>query len=253
VINCAAHVGGIAYNSLHPVEVYQDNLAIGHNLLRACVEAGITKFVNVMPNCTYPGYLDIYKESEWWTGPMHDTVLTYGMPRKALWVEAWAYKQTSNFNSIHLILPNLYGPGDHFDPIRSHALGALIKKVIDAKHTGKKTVEIWGTGSPIREWGYVVDATEGIVRAMEIYDDIDVMNIGEGRGYTIREIADLIRDSAEWKGDFIYDSTKPDGAPKKILDVTMMKRVLEWEPKTDLRTGIRTTIYWYESNMVRAL
>ena len=248
VINCAAHVGGIAYNKLHPLEVYQDNLAIGHNLLKAAVEAGVSKFVNVVPNCTYPGLLDVYREREWWDGPMHETVLTYGMPRKALWVEAWAYQRVKNFNSIHLVLPNLYGPGDHFDEIRSHALGALVKKVIEAQVKGRGTIQIWGTGKPIREWGYVDDAAEGVVLAMEKYDEIGVMNIGEGKGYTITEIAEFIRDTSGWSGKFVYDKTRPDGAPKKVLDVSKMERVLGWSPITDIKTGIAKTVEWYKTH-----
>ncbi|OQX52318.1 MAG: hypothetical protein B5M53_08980 [Candidatus Cloacimonas sp. 4484_209] len=245
VINCAAHVGGIAYNSLRPVEIYEDNILIGFNLVKACHEVGISKLVNIMPNCTYPGIAEVYTEKEWWDGPMHDTVLTYGMPRKAIWVHCWAYKQKYDFNSIHLILPNLYGPSDHFDPIRSHALGALIKKIVEAKLNNEKKVVIWGTGNPIREWGYVEDAAEGIVIAMEKYNDIEVMNIGEGKGYTIKEIAYMIKDAAGWEGGFEFDTSRPDGAPKKILDISKMKSILNWEPKTDIKEGIRKTVGWY--------
>ena len=248
VINCAAHVGGIAYNRLKPVEIYEDNILIGFNVVKACYETGVEKLVNIMPNCTYPGVAEIYTESEWWDGPMHDTVLTYGMPRKAIWVQCWAYKQKYGFNSIHLVLPNLYGPGDHFDPIRSHALGALIKKIVDAKINNEKKVIIWGTGNPIREWGYVEDAAEGIVIAMDKYNDIEIMNIGEGRGYTIKEIAYMIREAVSWDGEFEFDTSRPDGAPKKILDVTKMKSILGWEPKTDIGEGIRKTVKWYMEN-----
>lgn len=245
VVNCAAHVGGIAYNQIHPIEIYEDNLRIGFNLLRASFDAGVKKFVNIMPNCTYPGCLEIYREANWWDGPMHETVLTYGMPRKALWVHAWVMKKVHSFNSVHLILPNLYGPGDHFDPVKSHALGALIRKVVDAKSKNSQTVEIWGTGKPIREWGYVEDAAEGIVLSLEKYDDIEVMNIGQGKGYTITETAEMIRNAVGWGGHFKYDLTKPDGAPKKILDVSKMRQTLNWQPKTPIEEGIRKTVKWF--------
>ena len=248
VINSAAHVGGISYNALEPVEIYEDNLMIGFNLLKASHAAGIKKFVNIMPNCTFPGIADVYSESAWWDGPMHETVLTYGMPRKALWVHAWALQQKFGFKSIHLVLPNLYGPADHFDPVRSHALGALIKKIVDAKREGKRRVEIWGTGSPIREWGYVDDAADGILRAAEKYDDIEIMNIGQGKGYTIKEIAYFIRQAVGWEGDLLFDTSKPDGAPKKVLDVSKMKSVLDWEPPTDILTGIQRAVDWYVRN-----
>ena len=251
VINCAAHVGGIAYNALAPVEIYEDNLLIGFNLVKACYSNDITKLVNIVPNCTYPGVADIYQEDEWWNGEMHETVLTYGMPRKAIWVQCWAYKMKYGFNSIHLVLPNLYGPGDHFDPIRSHALGGLIKKIVDAKLNSSTVVEIWGTGNPIREWGYVEDAAEGIVVAMEKYNDIGILNLGEGKGYTIREIAQTIKEAVDWEGEFVFDSSRPDGAPRKILDVSRMRRVLAWEPKTPVKEGIRKAVEWYAENIVQ--
>lgn len=245
VINSAAHVGGIAYNAIKPVEVYEDNLIIGFNLVRACHANAIGKLVNIMPNCTYPGVAEVYRETEWWNGEMHDTVLTYGMPRKAVWVHCRAYQQKHGFKSIHIILPNLYGPNDHFDPVRSHALGALIKKIVDAKKTNSRTAEIWGTGSPVREWGYVKDAAEGIVLAMEKCDDITVLNLGEGKGYTIEEIAGFIKNVVQWDGQFVYDTTRPDGAPIKVLDVTRMKAVLGWQPRTRIEEGIRATVAWY--------
>jgi len=248
VVNCAANVGGIAYNAITPVTVYEDNLLIGFNLVRACFQNGVKKFVNIMPNCTYPGIAEIYKENEWWAGEMHDTVLTYGMPRKALWVQCWAYKKKYGFNSIHLVLPNLYGPGDHFDPIRSHALGALIKKIVDAKVSKSSVVEIWGTGNAVREWGYVDDAVEGITLALEKYDNIGILNIGEGRGYSIKEIAEMIKDAVSWNGKFVFDPSRPDGAPKKILDVTTMKKTLNWQPATSIKEGIDKTIDWYLKN-----
>jgi len=251
VINCAAHVGGIAYNALAPIEIYEDNLLIGFNLVKACYLNKVEKLVNVMPNCTYPGVAEVYREEEWWEGEMHETVLTYGMPRKAVWVQCWAYKEKYGFNSIHIVLPNLYGPGDHFDPVRSHALGALIKKLVEAKVRNSPTVEIWGTGDPVREWGYVEDAAQGIVVAMEKYNDIDILNLGEGKGYTIRRIAEMIKEAVGWDGEFVFDLTRPDGAPKKILDVNKMRKALGWKPKTPIEEGIRKTVKWYMSNLKR--
>jgi len=248
LINSAAHVGGIAYDDLKPVEIYEDNVLIGLNLVKASHEAGIKKLVNILPNCVYPGVARVYTEKKWWDGPLHDTVLTYGMPRKATWVQCWLYKRKYNFNSIHLILPNLYGPRDHFDPIRSHALGGLIKKIVDAKLNNKNKVTIWGTGKPIREWGYVEDAAEAIVIAMEKYNDIEVMNIGEGKGYTIKKIAYLIKDVVCWDGKFEFDTSMPDGAPKKIMDISKVKSVLDWTPKTDIKSGIKKAVEWYMTN-----
>src|SRR4030042_4457884 len=249
VVNCAANVGGIAYNALYPVEVYEDNLLIDFNLVKACYSNNLRKLVNVMGNCTYPGIAEIYREDEWWKGEMHETVLVYGVPRKMSWAHCWAYKIKNGFNSIHIVLPNLYGPGDHFDAVHSHALGALVAKIVEAKRKHNSTVEIWGTGYPVREWGYVEDAAGGITIAMEKYDDIQILNIGEGKGYTIREIAELIKEAVGWQGQFVFDASRPDGAPRKIMDVSRMKDILDWVPKTPIKEGIGRTVEWYIGNM----
>jgi GDP-L-fucose synthase len=246
LVHSAAHVGGIAYNAQCPVAVYEDNLLLGYTILRAAYRAGVQKLVNIMPNCTYPGEMELYSEPHWWDGPMHPTVLTYGMPRKALWVQAWAYQLEHGFRSIHLVLPNLYGPRDHFDSVRSHALGALIRKVIDAKQQGQRRVEVWGTGNPVREWMYVEDAAEGIVLATERYECIEILNLGLGKGCSVCELAEMVREAADWQGEFVYDTTRPDGAPVKILEVVKMRAALGgWEPSTKLRVGIARTIRWY--------
>ena len=246
LVNCAAHVGGIAYNEKCPVAIYEDNLLLGFTILRASYRAGVKKLVNIMPNCTYPGEMQLYSEARWWDGPMHPTVLTYGMPRKAIWVQAWAYQKEYSFQSIHLVLPNLYGPRDHFDPVRSHALGALIRKVVDAKRQGLRRVEVWGTGKPVREWMYVEDAAAGIVRAAQRYDSIEILNLGAGKGCSIRELAGMVREAAGWDGEFTFDLARPDGAPMKILDVSRMRAALSgWEPPTRLRDGIARTIESY--------
>lgn len=245
LVHCAAHVGGIAYNAQCPVDIYEDNLLIGYTALRAAYHTRVGKFVNIMPNCTYPGEMELYSEPRWWDGPMHPTVLTYGMPRKALWVQAWAYQQEHRFRSIHLILPNLYGPRDHFDIVRSHALGALIRKVLDAKRQGQRQVEVWGTGKPVREWMYVEDAAESIVLATEHFEDIEILNLGSGKSCSIRELAEIVREAAGWKGEFVYNTNRPDGAPMKTLDVRRMYNILGgWRPSTSLREGIAKTVAW---------
>ena len=146
------------------------------------------------------------------------------------------------------MLPNLYGPRDHFDIIRSHALGALITKIVDTKLRDEQKVEIWGTGSPVREWMYVEDAAEGIVIATKKYNEIDILNLGSEKGCTIKELAEIIREEAGWEGKFIFDTQRPDGAPRKILEVTQMRDKLNWSPPTGLREGIRKTVRWYMDN-----
>ncbi len=246
LVNCAAHGGGIAYNSQCPVEIFEDNLLIGYNAVRTAVNAGVKRFVNIMGNSSYPGRLDLYSESKWWDGPMHPSVVASSMPRKAQWVQAWAYQQERRFASIHLILPNMYGPGDHLEPARSHALAALIRKIWEARELGADQVEIWGSGNPVREWLYVEDAAEGIVLAAERYQEIQVLNLGSGTGCSIRTLAETIAGLLSWKGRFRFDTSRPDGAACKISDTARMRHALGWTPPTPLRQGIRKTIAWFE-------
>lgn len=249
LVHCAAHVGGIAYNAKCPIAIFEDNLLIGYSVVRAACRAGVRKLVNIMPNCTYPGEMDLYTESKWWDGPMHPTVLTYGMPRKALWLHSIACREEYDLESIHLVLPNLYGPRDHFDIVRSHALGALIHKIIEAKNKNIEEVEIWGTGSAVREWMYVKDAARGIALATECYNDVEILNLGCGKGCSIRELAEMIREQVGWSGRFVFNTARPDGAPVKILDIQKMMSALGgWSPATELRSGIAKTIEWYQDH-----
>lgn len=248
VVNCMHHGGGIAYNSKCPVAIFEDNLLTGFNALRAAVRSGARKFVSIMGNSSYPGALEWHEESRWWNGPLHESVMASSMPRKALWVQAWAYQQEFNFRSIHIVLPNMYGPGDHFEPERSHALAALLRKVWEAKQTGAHEVSVWGTGKPVREWLYVEDAAEGILRAAEHYDEIEILNLGRGEGHSIRELAETIRELLNWRGEFVYDATRPDGAPAKVFDIVKLTAKLAWKPPTSLREGLQKTIEWFAQN-----
>lgn len=244
VVNCIHHGGGIAYNAKSPVAIFEDNLLTGFNALRATVKAGAQKFVSIQGNSSYPGALERHEESSWWDGPLHESVMASSMPRKALWVQAWAYWQQYGVRSIHLVLPNMYGPGDHLEPSRSHALAALLRKVWEAKQANTREVVVWGTGRPIREWLYVKDAAEGIALATERYDAIDILNLGRGEGYSIRELAETIRELLGWDGEFVYDTERPDGAPAKVFNVSRMVAKLGWRPATSLREGLRETLEW---------
>lgn len=253
VIHCAAHVGGIAYNALHPVEVFEDNVGIGLNIVKACNELGIAKFINIMPNCVYPGHLEEYEETKFWDGSIHESVLTYGLPRKMMWGACFAYKQKNeNFLPVHLVFPNMYGPHDHFEIVRSHALGALIRKIVDAEIKGEGTVEIWGTGKPVREWLYVEDGAEAIFKSMKNFAKFEaneILNVGIQKGISIKELATLIKKIVGWDGEFKYVLEKPDGTPKKILVAKRMKKRLNgWEPSTQLRQGIEKTVTWYKEH-----
>ena len=260
VVHCAAHVGGLGYVGSHAIEVFQDNLAIASGLLTGVHAAGVTRLVTVMPNCTYPGAKDMYRESEWWDGPIHDSVLMYGLPRKTLWGLCKTYGDASSLKSAHLVFPNMYGPGDHFDPYRSHALGALVRKIVGAKREGAATVEIWGTGQPVREWMHVGDAARAIVRFWEvvagdlaILDGHPLYNVGVGRGVSIAEMAAMIREAVGWKGEFVFDTTRPDGAKQKLIDGQRFESLAGWSPKVPLRAGIEETVNWYGASLDKEL
>ena len=248
VIHCAAHVGGIAYDEMYPVEIFEDNLTIGLNTVKAVAENNIRCLINMMPNCTYPAQFDEYKEETWWDGEMHPSVVVYGLPRKMMEVACFAYLKKYDFKVAHIVFPNLYGPGDHFDPIRSHALGALIAKIVNAKRNNEKSVEIWGTGKPIREWLYIEDAVDAISLVLKNIDAIknnDLLKIGVNQGLPIGSLAELIKELSGWEGEFNFDDSKPDGAKTKLLSAEKLKTIFRWEPKHDLSTGIEKTILWY--------
>ena len=254
VINCASNQGGIAYQKLYPGTIYYDNLLMGANTMEAARLAEVKKYVNIIAGCAYPGNpLDgILREDEFEAGPMHPTVENYGATKRAAVMQAKCYRRQYGFEAISLVLINLYGPGEHFHPDRSHALAALLRKFYEAKRDGTPEVVVWGTGRPVREWLYVDDAAEGIIRATERYDDVEPLNIAVGRGYTIAELADVIQEIAGYEGRIVYDTTKPDGALRKTGDIIKMKAVLDWEPPTPLEEGIRKTLDWFVDHLEEA-
>jgi len=248
VINCAAFVGGIQFGYKYPGEIFYNNILISTYLMEAARLTGVKRFINPLSNCVYPAHLTKFKEENLWSGPLHESVLSYGLARKASWVQGWSYKKQYNFDSIHLILASMYGPGDHFDETRSHALGALIMKFIEAKRKNLPEVVIWGTGKPIREWMYVEDGAEALIRSLEIEPQIEPINVSRGEGISILELANLIKETVGYEGKIVLDETKPDGAPYKIMDVSKMEKILNWFPPTTLEEGIRKTIEWYKNN-----
>lgn len=248
VINCAAFVGGIQFGYQYPGEIFYNNILMSTYLMEAARQVGVKRFINPLSNCVYPAHLSKFKEEEWWSGHLHESVLSYGLARKASWVQGWSYQKQYNFDSIHLILASMYGPGDHFDETRSHALGALIMKFVEAKRKNLPEVIIWGTGNPIREWLYVEDGAEALVRALEIESQIEPINIGRGEGVSILELANLIKEAVEYEGKLVLDKSKPDGALCKIMEVSQMQKVFGWFPSTHLEQGIKKTVEWYENN-----
>ena len=249
VIHSAAFYGGIWINQMYPAKIYYENLMMATNVIEACRLSGVKKFVGVGTACSYPGYLTgELNEEDLWNGPAHETVRNYGMVKKMMQIQCWAYKKQYGFNGIHLILTNLYGPGDTYNPERSHVAAALVRKFVEATQRGDAAVEVWGTGKPVREFLFVNDAAEAIVRAAEIYDDVAPVNIGTGIGTSIRELAETIQDVSGFAGTLTWNTEKPDGQMKKILDVRKMKTALQWQPPTALREGLEKTIRWYVAN-----
>jgi len=246
VIHAAAFYGGIWINQLYPGRIFYENLVMGAHLMEAARLAGVEKFVGIGTACSYPGYLDgLLKEANLWDGIPHETVVNYGLTKKMMAIQGWAYRKQYGMNCIHLILTNLYGPWDTFNPERSHVAAALIRKFVEARLEGAREVEIWGSGRPVREFLYVEDCAEAIVRAAEVYDDVSPLNIGCGEGASIRELAELIRDIVGFRGEIVWNPAKPDGQMMKVLDTTKMRQVLDWSPPTSLAEGLRKTVDWY--------
>lgn len=251
VINCSAFVGGIQFGYEKPGEIFYNNILMSTYLMEASRLTNVKRFINPISNCSYPEHLTKdFKEDEWWDGPLHESVLVYGFVRKASWIQAWAYNKQYGFTTINLILPNMYGPGDSFDETRSHALGAFIMKFVEAKKKNKPEVVVWGSGKPIREWLYVEDGAQAMVKALDINSTIEPVNIGIGKGISIADLALLIKDTVDYKGKIVFDFSKPDGAPYKTMDNSRMKTIFKWKPQTNLKEGIKKTIEWYIENKI---
>lgn len=248
VIHLAAKVGGIGYNMANPGSLFYDNAIMGIQLMEAAREAGVEKFVAVGTICAYPKFTPIpFREEDLWEGYPEETNAPYGLAKKMLLVQAQAYRQQYGFNAIYLLPVNLYGPGDNFDPASSHVIPALIKKFAEAVENGAESVEVWGTGTASREFLYVDDAAEGIALAAERYDKPDPVNLGAGFEITIRDLAALIADLTGFTGKIVWDITKPDGQPRRCLDVSRAEREFGFRAKTGFKEGLRETIEWYRN------
>ncbi len=245
VINCAAFVGGIQFGYKHPAELFQNNLLMTLNLLEAAHISKVTRLVNPISNCAYPGDATFFKEEEFWNGPLHESVMVYGFARKASWMGAWAYAKQYGLDVINLILSNMYGPEDHFEEERSHALGALIMKIVRAKQTQQAQVFVWGSGKPVREWLHVDDGAEAMVRALNVAPSVDPINIGIGKGISIWEMATLIKDLVGYDGELVLDTSKPDGAPYKTVDGSRGTQHFGWTPSRDFKQGVAGAVEWY--------
>lgn len=254
VIHSAAFYGGIWLNKMQPARVYFKNLVMGANVVEMCRYWDVEKIVVVGTGCAYPDGIErLMVEEDFWDGLCHESVRSYGMAKKILQIQCEAYKKQYGLNSLHLILTNLYGEWDSYNPDRSHVAAALIRKFVEAKINNHDKVEVWGTGKPIREFLYVGDAAEGIVRATEEYDDPAPLNIGTGIGTTIKELVDLIVRTTGFKGELVWNAEKPDGQYMKTFSIEKLKKALNWQPETSLEAGLGKTIKWFEANYEEAI
>lgn len=250
VLNCASFVGGIQYGIKYPADLYDNNARIITNVFEAAHKAGVRRIVNPVSNCVYPRAKVLFKESEIWDGPLDDSVLVYGMVRKLSWVAAWAYAKQHGLDTLNLVLSNMYGPGDHFEEERSHALGALVMKFARAKVSGAPSVSVWGSGKPVREWLYVDDGAEAIVRSIDAPATTDFVNVGVAQGVSVIDLAHKIKAAIGYEGEVVLDRSKPDGAPYKTVDGAAGAEFLGWRPGVSLDDGIERTILWYSQHYV---
>jgi len=246
VIHLAAKVGGIGANRAHPGEFFYENLMMGIQLLHQGMMRRIEKFVALGTICAYPKFTPVpFKEENLWNGYPEETNAPYGLAKKMLLVQSQAYRQEYGFNSIFLLPVNLYGPGDNFNPESSHVIPAIIKKCVDAIREGEDKIVLWGDGSPTREFLYVEDAAEGIVLAGEKYNESEPVNLGAGFEISIKELAEKIVQLTGFKGKIIWDTTKPNGQPRRMLDTAQAFEKFGFKARTNFDEGLKRTIEWY--------
>lgn len=252
VIHLAAQVGGIGANRANAGKFFYDNLMMGVQLMEYGRRSGVEKFVAVGTICAYPKHTPIpFKEEDLWNGYPEETNAPYGLAKKMLLVQSQAYRDQYGFNSIFLLPVNLYGPGDNFNPQTSHAIPAIIKKCVDAVSNGEPTVTLWGSGKATREFLHVDDAAEGILLAAEHHNSSEPVNLGAGMEISIKDLAELIAQLTGFRGEFVWDATKPDGQPRRSLDVSKAERLFDFRAKVPFETGLLQTIEWYRNAAIR--
>jgi len=249
IIHLAAHVGGIGANREHPAEFFYDNLMMGVQLMHQAYERGVQKFVAIGTVCAYPKFTPVpFKEDDLWLGYPEETNAPYGLAKKMLLVQSQAYRAQYGYNSIFLLPVNLYGPGDNFNPRSSHVIPALIRKCVEAKENGADNIVVWGDGSPTREFVYVTDAAEGIALAAERYNESEPVNIGSGFEISIKDLAEKIARMTGFEGELIWDTSKPNGQPRRALDTSRATEKFGFTAKTDFDEGLQVTIDWFIKN-----
>jgi GDP-L-fucose synthase len=248
VINCAAHVGSVQYVLRHAADVIRDNMQIIMNVYEAVKRAcPSTTVIHPISNCSYPGAANIHYEPDWQAGPVHDSVLAYGAPRRMIHAFAESYRRQYAIRSVNWLIANAYGPGDYLDPDRVHALNGIIIRLIKAQRAGERTFAIWGTGKPIREWCYVEDAARIMVQSVGMDEQVPPLNLAQNKGYSIAEIARMVASILEFEVELVFDTRYADGAPFKILDDRLFRAKYPNFEFTPLERGIRNTIAYYRS------
>lgn len=246
VIHLAAQVGGIGFNQKKPGELFYNNAIMGLQLIEAARKADVEKFAALGTVCSYPKFTQVpFKEDDLWQGYPEETNAPYGLAKKMLLVQSQSYRTQYGFNAIFLMPVNMYGPGDTFDPERSHVIAALIKKIADAKREKKGFIDVWGTGKATREFLYVEDGVEGILLAVEKYDKPEPVNLGSGKEISIADLVKLLSRLMDFQGEIRYDFSKPDGQPKRKLDTSRAFQEFGFEVKTSFEQGLQKTIEWY--------
>jgi len=246
ILHLAARVGGIGANREHPADFFYDNLMMGAELMHQAWQSEVGKFVALGTVCAYPKFTPVpFREDDLWSGYPEETNAPYGLAKKMLLVQAQAYRQQYGFNAIFLLPVNLYGPGDNFDPASSHVIPALIRKCFEAQERGEKELVVWGDGSPTREFLYVEDAAEGILLAAEKYNGADPVNLGSGTEISVKDLAGMISRLTGFTGKLVWDTTKPNGQPRRGLDVSRADKFFGFRACTSFEEGLRRTIDWY--------
>ena len=252
VIHLASVVGGIGANRENPGRFFYDNLMMGAQLIEEGRNYGIEKFVCIGTICAYPKFAPIpFREEDLWNGYPEETNAPYGIAKKALLVQLQAYRQQYGFNGIYLLPVNLYGPFDNFDPKKSHVIPALIKKCFDAIEEGEEEIIVWGTGKATREFLYVEDCAEAIILAAERYDDSEPVNLGAGFEISIKDLVAKIIELTGFMGKVVWDTTKPDGQPRRMLDTSRAEKYFGFRAKTDFDEGLQRAIKWYKENVIK--
>lgn len=250
IIHCAGSISGLLNILKNPAEIFENNLRININVFKFAHEYGVEKLVNIGSTCAYPGELPTgyYREEEFLDGPMHASVESYGFSKRAMYIGGKAYRQQFGLNSITLLLTNMYGPRDVFSIERAHVVSALIKKFVDAKIKNEPTVEVLGTGKAIREFLYVEDAADAIIKATQLYNEDIPLNVGTGVETPIAELAQYIKEISHYSGKIVWNTKASDGALRKVSNISRIKTTLKWNPKYDLKKGLKKSIKWFEDN-----